>query len=64
MGLCLYMWIKQTYQPYTSVGPTVTRPVQDPLVLAANLLNNRLYVLKSGQLAVPKNGPKFSEFLK
>ena len=33
-----------TYKPYTLVGPTVTRPVQDPL--AAVLLENQLYIQK------------------
>ena len=30
------------YKPYTLVGPTVTRPVQDPLAVV--LLDNRLYI--------------------
>ena len=25
--------MKQTYKPFTLVGPTVTRPVQDPLAV-------------------------------
>ena len=33
---------KETYQPYALVGPTVTRPVQDPL--AVLLLDNQLYI--------------------
>ena len=32
----------KTDKPYTLVGPTVTRPAQDPL--AVKLLDNRLYI--------------------
>ena len=39
-GRSLYIQMKQTYKPYTLVGPTVTRLVQDPL--AVKLLNKRL----------------------
>ena len=31
IGFCKQ--IKQTYKPYTLMGPTVTRPVQDPLAV-------------------------------
>ena len=34
---------EQTYKLYTLVGPTVTRPVQDPL--AVKHLDNQLYIL-------------------
>ena len=34
--------LKQTYKPHSLVGPTVTRPVQDPLVVAR--LESRLYI--------------------
>ena len=34
---------EQTYKPYTLVGPTVTRPVQDPL--AVTCLKNLLYII-------------------
>ena len=34
--------IKQTYKPYTLVGPTVTRPVQEPLAVVN--LNNRQFI--------------------
>ena len=34
----------ETYKPFTSVGPTFTRPVQDPL--AVLLLDNRLYLVE------------------
>ena len=34
--------MKQTYKPYTLVGPTVTRPEQDPLAVVN--LDNRLYM--------------------
>ena len=33
---------KETYKPYTLVGPTVTRPLLDPL--AVLLLHNQLYM--------------------
>ena len=36
------MKIKQTYKPYILVGPTVTRPVQDPLFVTC--LQNQLYI--------------------
>ena len=39
----LFMFLEQTYKPYTLVWPTVTRLVQDPL--AGRSLNNRLYIL-------------------
>ena len=35
---------KETYQPYTLVRPTVTRPVQDPL--AVLLFDNRINMEK------------------
>ena len=34
--------MKQTYKPYTLVGPIVTGPVQDPL--AVTRLENRLFI--------------------
>ena len=34
--------LKQTYKPYTLVGPAVTRPVQDPLAVLC--LKNRLKI--------------------
>ena len=37
-----HLLIKETYKPYTLVGPTVTRPVQDPLAVV--LLDNLLYI--------------------
>ena len=39
--------------PYTLVGPTVKRPVQDPL--AVLLLDNRLYILHCGLQSFRKN---------
>ena len=40
IGFCKQ--IKQTYKPYTLMGPTVTRPVQDPLAVLR--LENLLYM--------------------
>ena len=34
--------VHNTYKPYTLVGPTVTRPVQDPLALLR--LENKLFM--------------------
>ena len=49
---------KQTYKPYTLVGPTVTRPVQDPL--AVLLLDNQLHTTKIcvifQQMTLPGHG--------
>ena len=38
------------YKSYTSVGPTFTRPVQDPLAVA--LLDNQLYMLLDSHMKI------------
>ena len=42
--------LKQTYKPYTLVGPTVTRPVPDPLAVLP--LKNRLYMKNKKTLSL------------